>query len=681
MIVYSGNKQDIIMGKQRAEQAKNNKLTGKKVKIIYEQICKKNIEELLELFFNPDEHNKNPKYKLSRKKVLQRYIREEKASLLDLKKQFTNLKISKLYIEDEPLFTVESFFDSDIASFTKRAKEYQNFQHKASLDIDTEYQYIYMFSSADKPIINNFSKNFTYYKLDYTNAQKIVCDKAIEVKVYPSNIKNIGFYTGTIKRHNTKVVLSIFNEYDYITALFDTSLKSVTQTPLYEDHLFGVAVGINDHNQKIPVAKKVVMTKRVLNGVELEQLYLILNETQMIEAKENLYALESRDDQDSSHLSKYQQKITDIHTFFSNIKYSTLIKTSIMHHMVFTEFHVFKNMYDKFAAFQEYFLHDRKRIYLEFLRYLRIYKEESVYIVLPIFKDKSNIFLYESFEKKSIKELFIDLARGGMKFEIVFVIEKLQDYRNEKMNKVLRELKETGFKLLFVSKNEIENLVESYDFFYTQSKSSVIKKSHIRNTKRFIVTDSKEQIRSSIVDFQRINEHSYTYDEVMDNSCNICQNDLILQKLLGVWHCYSYGSFEDEKNRPVLWEIMLEIKADYTILMKMQDKISSNGKLEVFKEESVFSIQSSQRDGNTFMILTNRKIKPITSLMIYSKQLHKDADMATVGIISRQQLLPEDAKKLLGKYEHSVLKVSPKFQTKIDDFILSYKVSSLNQSR
>ncbi len=669
------------MGKQRAVQAKNNKLTGKKVKIIYERICNKNIEELLELFLNPIEHAKNPKYRLSRKKVLQRYIREEKASLSDLKKQFTYLKISKLYLEDEALFTLETFFDSDLGSFSKRIKEYQKFRHKASLDIDTEYQYIYMYNSADKIVTNNLSESFAYYKLDYTNAKEAMCDKATQIKVYPKKTASTGFYSGTIKRHDTKIVLSIFNEYDYVTALFETSLKSVTQVPLYEDHLFGVAVGINDYNQKIPVAKKVVMTKRVLKDSELEYLYLILNETQMIEAKENLYALESKDNHDSAHLAKYQEKITDIHTFFSNIKYSAFIKTSIMHHMVFTEFHAFKNMFDKFTSFQDYFLHDRKRIYLEFLRYLRIYREETVYIVLPIFDEKTNIFLYESFEKKSIKELFIDLAREGMKFKIVFVVDKLEDYKNERMSGVLEELNEFGFEILFASKNEVENSVESYDFFYAQSRSFVIKKSHIRNTRRFTVTDNKEQIRDSIVDFKKIDDLSYGYDDIKNDNHNICKKDYILQKLLGKWYCYSYGSFEDENNDPVLWEIKLEVKSDYRVSIKMPNKVSSEGRLEVLKEQSIFSINSLQRDDNIFMILTNRKIKPITSLMIYGKQMHKDADMATVGIISRRQLATEEAKKLLGKYENAVLKVNPKFQTKIDDFILSYKVSSFNHSR
>ncbi len=658
------------MGKQRAEQLKNNKLMGKKVKIIYEQICEKDIEELLELFLNHHEDKKNPKYRLSRKKVLQRYIREEKASMLDLKKQFTNLKIGKLYLENEPLFTPELFFQSDISSFTKRAKEYRKFLHRSSLDVDTEYKYLYMYDFANKQIHCALSKKFSYYKIDYAHAQKILCEKAIEVKVYPENKKNVGFYTGLVKRHDTQIIFTLFNEYDYITALFNTSLKSSPQTPLYKDHLFGVAVGISDHNQKIPVAKKVVMTKKILKELELEHLYLILNETQMIEAKENLYALESGDKPDASYLSKYQHKIDDIHTFFSNIKYSPKIKTSIMNHMVFTEFHVFKNMYSKFASSQEYFLYDRKRIYLEFLRYLHIYRPKSVFIALPIFEEQTNIFLYKSFEKKSIKDLFIDLAKEGMKFKIVFIVKRLQDYSNEKMSTVLKQLQEFGFEISFASKSEIENLVESYDFFYTQNKNFVVKKSHLRNTKRFIVTDSKEQTRDSIMDFQKINEYGYKYEQIQKSSSIICGIDPVLQKLLGVWYFYSYGSFEDEKNEPVLWETKIEIKPDYSISLQMPNRESLDGELKVYKEQTLISVKSLHAEDTTFMILTNRKIKPIIPIMIYAKQLHKDADMTAVGLISREPLFAKNAKKLLGKYEHCVLKVSAEFQAKIDDFIL-----------
>jgi len=429
------------------------------------------------------------------------------------------------------------------------------------------------------------------------------------------------------------------------------------------------------------LSSKSLFVELVASEEEQRQLYLILNETQVLKAREKI-VLEQGGKIDADHIRNYQQKIKDIHTFFSNVKYSNTIDTSIMHHMVFTEFHVFQSMFEKFAREQDYFLHDRKRVYLECTRYLQSHPKERVYIVLPLYDAEENIFLYQApGDKKTVLQLLIDLVRRGISLEMVFVIKRREDYRNEKMQSVFRELDKAGAKLGFVEQKQIEDSVGSYDFCYTDKGKDAVFKGRTSYRNRFTVTRNSERLKALKSDFQVIWQESTPYAQIAKGKEIIAIDDPVLQKLVGAWYLYFYGSFHNRSGEAVFWEVALEILPDYSVTENAEINRITSGRLEVFPKQSLFSLLSSQSNNILAGVVTNSKISSVMSVMLYSKQDQRELDMAMIGIMSRKRLMmKEEAQVLLGREEESILKVDPQLQERIDGFILSsYKVSSFIQ--
>jgi hypothetical protein len=660
------------METKRSIQLKNNALLGLKVKIIYELICNSDIMELVELLSDQNLLQHKPNYREHRKKALSAILKKKSASRPYMQKEYPAYKLAQLYMRDEPAFPKRFFFDSDISTFRKRVEEYIVYLQKESLDFDLSYRYIYLFNHSESEEDNHNVNNLIYYKVEYAEISSLTFHDGFPIKVYPSKSKlHCGEYRGIIKKRENQIILMFENRYDSVHIIFNSSLASSSVNPIFHESYYGLAIGISDENKQTPVAKKVVFSKKKFTLQEKEQLYLILNETQRMEAKENVYALEKNTTLNADHLKKYAQKIKDIHTFFSNVKYSKAIDTNIMHHMIFTEFHVFHKMFEKFSCQQDYFLRDRKRICLEFIRFLDAHPNESVKMVLPLSSDEDNIFTVKVPGKKSLKTLFSELACKGMQIEMVFIVEKPSDYQTPQIKEVFKELSQAGVAIYFAAKKSIENQVSSYDFCYTKNGTDAIYRSHRRYKEMFTITQNREQIKNLMIDFERIKTQSYTLEEIAKENCVVGVENSVLQKLVGKWYLYFYGSYPYHDATPQFWQIPIEIKADHVIEID-KDGSMQRGTVTIYPKQTLLSLVSIQTENTHHIVLNNSKISDIIIVMIYSKQKQKDLDMAMIGIASRKILKKEDAMKLLGDPEKVVLKVDPMMQNKIDDFILHH---------
>lgn len=650
---------------KREIQSINNNFTFKKVKIVYELLCDEDIMQLVDLFTNENLFKEKPNYRSNRKKWAQKLIAEESVGKDHLQKEYELLKISRLYMDDKIVFDKDVFFGDDLDAFRDRVEEYAHYLRVTSFDVDMEYKYIYLYDENLKKLV--------YYHVEYAAIHQVTSQNSLMIKVYSSKDDGVE-YRGSIEKRKNKIVLVFENSYDMIHIIFNALLTTNhANTSLY-DNYYGLAIGIDDQNQQTPVAKKVVFSKKIFDEKEKEQLYLILNETQTLEAKESLYALEAKSTLDADHVGKYYQNIKDMHTFFSNIKYSKIIKTSIMHHMVFTEFHVYQKMFEKFSSQQDYFLRDRKRVCLEFIRFLQSATIKKVMLSLPIFIKKDNIFFMETYEKKSMKTLFVELAQKGVVIEIVFVVQERDEYENRQIRGVLKELNAAGVKIYFVIKKEIEKSVSSYDFCCMKDGIDAIFKSKTRFKEMFTITRNREQIKNLMIDFQNIVKKSYNYEDVKSGKFVIGIENPILKKLIGKWYLYFYGSYTFQDGTPVFWDIEIEVRSDFTVVEFSKNNSLGYGRVEVFKKMVLFSVVSAKTDNTFYMVVNTNKISDVISVMVYSKQDQKDIDMAMIGVASREKLMKEEAQNLLGESKNTVLKTSPMLQVKIDEFILAHKI-------
>ena len=662
------------MGKTRQDKLNDNRLMWEKVNYIYEHLLHHALSELVESLSDEDLLKKTS-YRGNRKKSMASMLHKQRVDKENLQKIFPNCKISKWMMNGEPVFDATLFFESDMRTFKNRVDQYIAYLQKDAIGLDLSYKYIYMFDHSNHEEVIHNVNNIVYYEVNYIESQDLKTEEGLLVTITPPATKKyLGIYKGHIKQREKQLVLVFENAYDSVHIVFNTVLATSSMNPLFDDNYYGIAIGIDDANGHTPVAKKAVFSKRHFNDEEKAQLYLILNETQRLEAKENIYALDPEIKIDADHIGKYQRKIKDIHTFFSNVKYSNVIDTSIMHHMVFTEFHVFQRMFDKFARQQDYFLHDRKRVYLEFVRYLQFHPYEEVQMVLPLYDASENIFLFQApGDKKSLLTLFTELMVNGRVLEIVFVIKKREDYQNDAMQKVCKVLDNAGVKLSFVEQRAVEFRVDSYDFCCTkQGKDAVFKgRSSYRNM--FTVTRNSEKIKSLRNDFQTIQRLSVGYEVIRNGKEIIGIDNTVLKRLIGVWYLYFYGSFSNRDGEAVFWEVALDVRADYSVVENAPVNRVSAGKVEIFQMQTLFTLVSQDTGNTLFITMTNDKIADVTSVMLCSKQDQRNLDMAMIGIMSREKLMKEEAQGLLGAYERNVLKVNPMLQIRIDEFILAHR--------
>ncbi len=218
-----------------------------------------------------------------------------------------------------------------------------------------------------------------YYEIEYLKAN---ASNSTDIVVKPPKIKsklNIEIYHGKITWLKDKIIITFQNENDYISTIFNTDL--INNRTKY---LVGVGIGIADINQKIPIAKKVILTKGKIE--DYDELYLVLNEIEIIRTRENSYKFE-KDNRDFklNHLKKYIKKIDNINTLFQNLSKQNFYNT-FYEQLAFREFLAINRIFQKLERGQSYFVSDRERVFNVLIEAQSYEHYKELYIVMPIYK-------------------------------------------------------------------------------------------------------------------------------------------------------------------------------------------------------------------------------------------------------------------------------------------------------
>jgi hypothetical protein len=349
--------------------------------------------------------------------------------------------------------------------------------------------------------------------------------------------------------------------------------------------------------------------------------------------------------------------------------------------MVFTEFHAFCMMYDKYANNQNFFLNDRKRIVLELFRFLEMYPSEKVMMTLPIYEKNDNLFLYEVVDKISATELLLKHAKSGIKFDIVFIVKKPQDYLAPHMEGIFAQLNEAGVDFCFIDKKTAERKVNNLDFIYSSEHNFAIIKDHPEHKAVFTITKTSGFIRGCIRDFQTVKNIAYSYEEVMEESCTLAVYDDVLLKMVGTWYGYFYSSIKDKKQEPLLWETEYTVLSDYSVYSKREKKCNSEGTIEIAEHQTLFSLVCKETKNSHYLVFDNNRIDDLFQVMLYAKQYNNEEDMANAGILSKEKLPTTLVKSLLGEPEKLMLMIKPDLQKRIKKHIVKRNVSTLIQNQ
>ena len=658
------------------ETAQEKRLLSKKVSLIYRFLCLNDMQCLAELLSDARKVAENPKYLSHRKKVLRRIIDSGTAKVGDMQRSFSHMKIAGLQMHKRALFKKEEFFTLPTEDFEERLKMYMYEKKQEELAFDFRYRYLYVFDHKE----HNGEAVIECYEIDYlTTSLSKMCPEGVVVRFHSQICGDI--YDGCIHNDGSRVRFHVYNHQDSMLLLFNRALESGSNEPLFDKALYGAAIGIDDANRQIVVAKKVALMQHTLDERELQRLYLVLNETQKIEAHENRYALEHDISlSDTRYLRKYDRQIKEIHHFFSTLRQSDTIPATLRDHMVFAEYYPFCMLFEKYAADQNFFLTDRKRIMVELLHYLKKYPPGCVRMVLPLYAPQENIFLYPAVEQETLFELLMQRVRAGVKFEIVFVIGQPQDYKNAHMEGVFAQLEEAGVSFGFVDR-EMASEATYRDFVYTDARDVAIIKDHPARREVFTITKEKAYIEGCARDFALLRAECVGYEDVMDEQCVLGVHDSVLRQLMGRWYGYFYGSTFDERGEPRLWEMLFEIGNDYSVIEKRNSKLTATGKVLVSRRQCLLMMDMVNGKSSYHFVFDHEKIDEAFHVMGVSQHILQREYFASRGIFSRKRLGTEQAKSLLGSAEACMMVPDPDSIQRLQEYLNQLRVSSLTHAR
>ena len=291
-------------------------------------------------------------------------------------KEYMDYPFSKLTINGKPIFqNGKEFLEMDIDSFSKRIKAYTNQEINIQFNYNTEYKYMYVFNMTG---IKDNTNHIDYYYIDYLNKKE---QNGLAISVTPPQNRedlNIELYSGFLRYQEHKIIINFENRNDYISAIFNTDLINT-----YTKYLVGVAIGIADINQKIPVSKKVILTKEIIS--DIDTLYPILNETEMLIAKENSFKLTYHKKSLNDHnMEKYIDKVDRLDILFRNLNQKYYFD-SFYKQLILKEFSSINNIFQKMKKNSSYYITNRKRVLDILLKSYTIEKYQSIFIVMPIY--------------------------------------------------------------------------------------------------------------------------------------------------------------------------------------------------------------------------------------------------------------------------------------------------------
>ena len=550
------------------------------------------------------------------------------------KKEFEYYPFSKLQLDNKPLFKdVYEFLELSLEKFCKRVELYIYKEHGFDFDNEIGYKYFYTYSS------NYDDKNLglDYHTIEYNGLHSL---NKIEVKVYPpKSSPNSESYKGELIIEKNRLILDIKNSKNHIYALFNLELEN-------EDtgYLVGVIIGISSFNQKTPAAKKVVLSKNKIENIQ--ELYLILNETETLRATENINFLNNLTGmkKEDIQLQKLSYKINNINNFL--LTSSKSFYKSFYKQLAFKEFGYINEIFSNVVNNKAYYITYRETMLRALLESYEYEKYDSLYIVMPIYT-KYSIFNHHSKSIDFIKNKFLELSK---KIEIEFIFALNQyDYDISHVKPYLDELSKNA-KVYFVLNSNIENSVNSRDFIFSRNKNFVITK-ELRSLKaahKFYLSELSHQEYENF--YKKIKKYSIEYKEFIKNPKLIKfeKIDPITKRLIGKWHLYFFGTNKR------FWDVEVVFKKDKTIEIYNNHILENIGTIIHKHIQSVIIVDNVNTQRTTVATFDNNvhNLDRAFVVSILSKALYSEDDIYTIGVCSKEPIEQEEIEYILLKGEN-----------------------------
>ena len=603
-------------------------LFQQKMNFIFEKISNSRLDEFTKLFYiNGKTTFENRRYNLNKNWLKKATISKT------FKKEYHLYPFSLKIYNGQKLFTdVHQFLEMELIEFQTRILAYIEYERIVLVPKDMNYTHLYTFSSHGIEKNNNIDA----YQIEHLKH----IGNRVDILVTPPCNKaslNIASYTGTLKLKNNKIILTFENNQDYISAIFNLELLN-----RHSKFLVGVIIGIADINEKIPVSKKVILAKEPIANVD--SLYLILNETEIISANENTYEFKYHDKNLlNTHLEKYIQKVQRVNSLFKRFSKQGYF-TSFYEQVAFQEFSATNNLFQKFNKNHSFYVYYRKRILNILIDSYKHKPYKKLFMVMPIYQE-DNPFEQQSDNAIKLQKGLKKLSKNVM-VEMIFVIKDCEKPFKEEFMVFLKEIYSL-IKISFVFKEKVEYEVNSFDFFYTDNSDFVVSKLLRTNTTAFQLYQHKNNVNEYHTIFRTISNRSISYQEFIVSKTKICtKENPLLKKLSGEWYHYFYGS-------KFFWEDRVVIFEDGRVEYYCEEQKREEGKIITKEYQSVILLDNNITKRLSTIIFDHQpyQIQKAFFTKNVTKQFETNLDIFSIGILSRRPIPEDKAIEILGDIE------------------------------
>ncbi|NOZ90201.1 MAG: hypothetical protein GXO60_02825 [Epsilonproteobacteria bacterium] len=472
------------------------KIFTKKLQLIYNKLFENDLDKFTKAFiddnkFNIDKFDTNNKQKayeqffFNRKIVLRRWLRDGIKCTNDFQKSFNYYKISKYMYKGEPLFKLDDFKNSsNLLEFEKRIDDYLIEKKRVHSPID--YRYIYLYSDNKKDI---------YYYEIVEWKKGVGLDMKIELSLNQESIKGS---VSLLDNGELFITINLTQTKQYL--LFHDSNDN------YTNYTVGICMGFSPKDNKVPRAKKVILSKEILDTKRLD-LHFILNSIEILPAIENRVN-KNIDELDHNLLIKYTQRLKRYYLFFQELIKNRFNK-SFYYRLALKEFNSFKNLFEKVIKGNSYFVYNYQRAFYEMIKTLENIKNIPLYVVQEL---TPNHYLVQSgYQEMKIQNRLYNLKDYGIDINLIVVIESHIDKEVELAIKIMIE---KGINVKIVEKAKIIHQVNSIDFAFINrgDKNDFVLADPLRDSKDvYKIFTNKVEMEEYFSDYYKILNRSYDF--------------------------------------------------------------------------------------------------------------------------------------------------------------------------
>ena len=454
---------------------------SQKLRMIYVQLSNENIDDFTEIFIDYSKYDKHKfdmasevenkeQFFSNRRTVLRRWLNKGTSCTPDFQKSFSNYKLSKLQIKGMPLFSLSDFKkDNNLTIFEQQIEKYLKYQRRVQIDID--YKYIYSFSTMTQKI--------GYYEITEW-------EKDSKGETILSLEKNSKRYKANFQLSDNNIFITLQKNDSQLYMLFhDNQDNSST-------YITGMSMGYLESDNKVPMSKKVIFSKKVL---EIKELDFMLNETETLSAIENRFSTNLELFQ-INHFVKYVNRLKSYSIFFKRLRDSSY-KEFFYYRLAFSEFYAIKKLFKRISKQESYYVMDFQRAFLELIKTVESIKDIQLQVVMQL--NEESPFLKSSYRDLEIRSRFLNLYQNyKVKITTVFVIDSYEEFNTHKKY-LFAEMIEHNIEVRIVIKEKIIHDVNSLDFSFI----------HLHDKRDFVLADP---IRDS-KDVYKIHTNELTMDE------------------------------------------------------------------------------------------------------------------------------------------------------------------------